>query len=133
MNGTNDFLEVFKIKFSDNARAGIEKAQNIDDIFNAFSTAYDEEFAGKSLKEVKNEAKKDFADLKKSTAKGIFEICWDDDKKKFLQRDDNIILPMVKKAARSIKAKYAAIYGVIGAAVLGLGTHLIVNNNKKAE
>ncbi len=133
LNGSNDFIEVFNIKLSDRMLANITEAEDKKELFNAFSMALDEEYAGKSLDEIKNAAKGEFANLKKSMAKGIFEICWDGDKKKFVHNDDNFILPMVKKAARSIKAKYAAIYGVIGAAVLGLGTHLVVNNNKKVE
>lgn len=62
-----------------------------------------------------------------SSIKGAFESSWDANKKKFVHDAENISLEgfnAVKNAARSIQGKYAAIYGSIGAAVLGLGTYL---------
>ncbi len=59
--------------------------------------------------------------------KDLFESSWDANKKKFVHDAENISLEhfnAVKNAARSIQGKYAAIYGSIGAAVLGLGTYL---------
>ncbi len=57
----------------------------------------------------------------------MFEASWDANKKKFVHNADEMPLQgfnIVKNAARSIQGKYAAIYGSIGAAVLGLGTYL---------
>ena len=64
---------------------------------------------------------------KDSMIKGAFESSWDANKKKFVHDAENISLEgfnAVKNAARSIQGKYVAIYGSIGAAVLGLGTYL---------
>ena len=53
--------------------------------------------------------------------------------KKKLEDCAEINYRAIKKAARGIQTKYAAIYGGIAATVLGIGTYLLANNNKPEE
>lgn len=74
-------------------------------------------------------------DMKKDIVKGAFDAAWDADKKKFVHDASKLTkegFEAVTSAAKSIQGKYAAIYGAIGAAVLGLGTFLCCGG-KKAE
>lgn len=65
----------------------------------------------------------------------VFEQYWDADKKAFISNAsaEDKLFAAIKKAAQGIQVKTAAIYGGIGAAVLGLATYLIANNSKKSE
>lgn len=88
------------------------------------------EIEGYEFEVVKNEmldGMEKVVNSKDSMIKDAFESSWDANKKKFVHDAENITLEgfnAVKNAARSIQGKYAAIYGSIGAAVLGLGTYL---------
>jgi len=76
-----------------------------------------------------------FLNTRKGLIKEAIDSAWDSDKKKFVHDASKITkegFEAVTKAAKSIQGKYAAIYGAIGAAVLGLGT-LLCCGGKKAE
>lgn len=137
----------------------LANVKNKDDIAELFGKVFDRTFEGKSLDQVKSTIKGGVLELKNSAIKGVFDLLWNPDKKEFSQglaaqfNDYKAILdrnPQFKEfmenvanvsekitkvfsgAANNIKGKYAAIYGAIGAAVLGLGT-LLCFGGKKAE
>lgn len=109
--------------------------KNLDDIefedieLKDFAKNFDESIAGKTIEQVKAEFKK-----------GLFENeflkqFWDADKKVFINCEEGAG-KILKDAAKSIQGKYAAIYGGIGAAVLGLATLIgcsIKNSNDKTD
>ncbi len=157
LENTNDILASFGLK-SFNAEE-IANVKNKDDIAELYGKIFDKTFEGKSLEQVKTTIKGSVLELKNSAIKGVFSLLWDPDKKKFSQEmtafDDykeflGNMNPQIKEfmenvanvsekitkvfsgAANNIKGKYAAIYGAIGAAVLGLGT-LLCFGGKKAE
>ena len=74
-------------------------------------------------------------DARKEVIEETFALSWDKNAKKFIHNAEKISkeeFEVVKKTARSIQGKYAAIYGSVGAAVLGLGT-LLCSGGKKSE
>lgn len=157
LENTNDILTSFGLN-SFNAEE-IANVKNKDDIAELYGKIFDKIFEGKSLEQVKTTIKGRVLESKNSAIKGVFALLWDPDKKKFSQGmsqfDDykeflGNMNPQIKEfmenaantsekitkvfsgAANTIKGKYAAIYGAIGAAVLGLGT-LLCLGGKKAE
>ena len=66
--------------------------------------------------------------------KSIINECFDESKK--LKFDENKItkeaFQIVEKAVKDVNMKAAGIWGGATAAVVGLGTYLLTNNNKKA-
>ncbi len=121
----------------------IDKASNFDELVDLFSKNFDENFAGKSAKEVRaaydNIAQKGMKDIVKTGLAAIYDF----DKKKFIdigELGDSPIEKFIKKtekaykdAASSIKWKAAGIYGGIAAALLGIGTYLGVANGMKSQ
>lgn len=121
----------------------IEKASNLDELVDLVSKNFDENFAGKSAKEVRaaydSIANKQFKEIVKAGLAAIY----DSDKKKFVdfgELGDTPIEKFIKKnakaykdAASSIKWKAAGIYGGIAAALLGIGTYLGVASGMKAQ
>lgn len=157
LENTNDILTSFGLN-SFNAEE-IANVKNKDDIAELYGKIFDKIFEGKSLEQVKTTIKGRVLESKNSAIKGVFTLLWDPDKKKFSQGmsqfDDykeflGNMNPQIKEfmenaantsekitkvfsgVANTIKGKYAAIYGAIGAAVLGLGT-LLCLGGKKAE
>ena len=109
----------------------IEEAESVDELKIKFAECFDKEYAGKSIDEIKQSIKNGLINCYKQISKAVFEEYWDSSKKAFVNCDEGIGKD-IKDAARSIQGKYAAIYGAIGAGVLGLGTYLLTNNNKKS-
>ena len=73
-------------------------------------------------------------DVLDELVKDMIDSSWDKNTKKFVNNAGEVPkegFDAVKKAARSIQGKYAAIYGSIGAAVLGLGTLLCCGGKKE--
>lgn len=91
----------------------------------------------KSMKDVRenlikpiDETMKDF----KGTMKSSIVKAWDKNAKKFVHNKNDITkeaFESIKDAAKSIQGKYAAIYGTIGAGILGLGTYLCLHGKKQ--
>lgn len=91
----------------------------------------------KSMKEARenlikpiDEGMKDF----KGTMKSSIVKAWDKNAKKFVHNKNDITkeaFESIKDAAKSIQGKYAAIYGTIGAGILGLGTYLCLHGKKQ--
>ena len=71
---------------------------------------------------------------KDEMVKSALDSCFDESKK--LKFDENKItkegFEVVKKAVKDMNMKAAGIWGGATAAVVGLGTYLLTNNNKKA-
>lgn len=73
-------------------------------------------------------------DCRDEVVKDMIDSSWDKNAKKFVHNAGEVTkegFEAVKKAARGIQGKYAAIYGSIGAAVLGLGTLLCCGGKKE--
>lgn len=113
----------------------VAEASCPEDILIAAKTALDKEFDGKTLPELLEAGKARQKEVTKASAKMVFEQYWDADKKAFISNAsaEDKLFAAIKKAAQGIQVKTAAIYGGIGAAVLGLATYLIANNSKKSE
>ena len=108
------------------SKENIEKLKNINNIdeMKAFmGQIFDKEFAGKSVDEVKQIINSESKAAGKKMYQRIFEQFYDAGKKEFVNCEEGVG-KIVKDAARSIQGKYAAVYGGIAAAVLGLGTYL---------
>lgn len=108
----------------------IKQFDMLDNILEAIDEA--------GFEKVKPEIKKIFQihmDSRKDVIEETLALSWDKNAKKFIYNAEKISkeeFEVVKKAARGIQGKYAAIYGSVGAAVLGLGT-LLCCGGKKSE
>ena len=127
-----DMVEPGSLKFLNN----IEKAKSNEEIKNLIlkfrpGEKIDEDFLDEPIGEIKNEAKAVYLKLMNESKKA-FANYWDSTKKTFINCDDEDG-QMFKKAAQSIQRKHAAIYGAIGAAVLGLGAYLATKKKEKPE
>ena len=145
--GSIDDVEIFKETFNPEILQSIGLKQDPEfvkavaeascpaDILIAAKTALDKELDGKTLPELLEAGKARQKEVKKNSAKMVFEQYWDADKKAFVSNvsGEDTLFAAIKKAAQGIQGKTAAIYGGIGAAVLGLATYLIANNSKKSE
>lgn len=158
LKNTNDNLSLFGLKTFE--AEDIANVKNNDDIAELFGKLFDKTFEGKSLEQVKTAIKENCSTMKKSAIKGIFSLLWDPDKKKFISEMANFegykgllenLNPQIKEimenaanvsekltksftdAANSIKGKYAAIYGAVGTAVLGLGTLLCLGSKQTEQ
>ena len=114
----------------------IEKAKSNEEIKKLSLKFYpgeeiDEDFRGIPIGEIKNKIKVFYLDRMNEFKKGFADY-WDSTKKTFINCDDEDG-QMFKKAAQSIQRKHAAIYGAIGAAVLGLGAYLATKKKEKPE
>lgn len=143
IKGNADILESAGLKGID--AKDINKASNLDELLDVYAKNFDENFAGKSVKEI-NAVYDNIANKKvKPIIKQVLATIYDSDKKKFidigkLELGDTPIEKFLKKtakaftdAASSIKWKAAGIYGGIAAALLGLGTYFGVANGMKAQ
>ena len=116
------------------------KAKSIEELKNIYlkfklidANKVDELFADKSISidEVKNELKAKYIDAINERKKDFADY-WDYTKKTFKECEDDYGKAF-KKAAQCIQRKHAAIYGAIGAAVLGLGTYLATKKKETPE
>lgn len=107
----------------------ILKANSLDEVKETLAKAFDEDYKGKSLDDIKTAIKSDIKAANKEAAKKTFETFWDSSKKQFVNCEEGIG-KAVKKAAKSIQGKAALIYGAVGAAVLGAATYLCCGNKK---
>lgn len=95
------------------------------------------EIDSKGFEAAKADAKKGaqmVLDMRDDMYKTLFENSWDKNAKKFVHNANEVSkegFEAIKKAAHSIQGKYAAIYGAVGAAVLGLGTLLCCGGKKE--
>ena len=132
---SNDTVEKITPALADKVFvAEVQEANSIEDIKRAFRNSIDRGFEGKNLDELRSEMKAGAQISKKSTFMQIFNSVWDADKKKFVKAEENPLSEFISKIAKGIQGKYAAIYGGIGAGILGLGAYLLVankNNNKE--
>lgn len=74
-------------------------------------------------------------DCREDVIKDILNASWDNNAKKFVYNAKEISkegFEALKKSAKRIQVKHSAIYGSVGAAVLGLGT-LLCSGGKKSE
>ena len=110
----------------------VKNAESVQELKTVYGEILDKCFDGKTIEEIKNEANKESQKVARQLGKGIFEEYWDSSKKEFVNCEEGVG-KAIKKAARGIQTKYAAIYGGIAAAVLGIGTYLLTNNNKPEE
>ena len=87
-----------------------------------------------NAKSVLEDGVKPVIELRDSLFKSIINECFDESKK--LKFDENKItkeaFQIVEKAVKDVNMKAAGIWGGATAAVVGLGTYLLTNNNKKA-
>ncbi len=102
----------------------IKNANTVKDIKQLMSNNIEDNFNGKSLEELKDYIKNLETNLKKGITDYTFLTFWDSDKKKFIVDENDEFGKTIKGIARKIQGKYAAIYGSIGAAALGIGTYL---------
>ena len=110
----------------------IEKLQNIKDfseLEQMLKEYFDKVCQGETVEEIKNSMSAKLKEANKKSVKYLFESVWDTKEKKFVNCEDGVGVA-IKNAARSIQGKYAAIYGAIGAAVVGLGTYLCCGGKK---
>lgn len=127
---------------NDVSKAEIESIKNVDDIINLFSKNFDEKYAGKTIEQIREMSKAESDNLLKNSVKSLFNQMWDADKKQFVKIESDgtplgdyavSVRNAVVDAANKIKGKTAAIYGLIGAAVLGLGTLVACMATNKSE
>ncbi len=145
-----DDFESIGIKVTEDFIGRVENAKSFDEIKNILKEDMDKTFAGKSIDEVKNMSKSQLNKIKELERKGlkeIFTIFWDSSEKKFINSVEALddldfaegtegaknLLKALKKSAQSIQGKYAAIYGAVGAAVLGLTTYLCCGGKKNEQ
>ena len=110
----------------------LKQATSFEEMESILSKDFDDTYGGKSLDEVKNMIKAEGAELNRNAGKATFEAFWDSSEKKFINCEEGVG-KAIKKAAQGIQGKYAAIYGAIGAAVLGLTTYLCCGGKKNEQ
>ena len=110
----------------------VKQAKSYEEMKSVLSKDFDDTYGGKSLDEVKNMIKAEGADINRKAGKATFEAFWDSSEKKFINCEEGVG-KAIKKAAQGIQGKYAAIYGAIGAAVLGLTTYLCCGGKKNEQ
>lgn len=107
----------------------IKKMKTGDDVKLLLKEWIDEAIPEESLEDLKNDLLVRVNNAEKYEVNGLIESVWDTKEKKFVNCEDGVG-KAIKDAARSIQGKYAAIYGAIGAAVVGLGTYLCCGGKK---
>ena len=132
--GTVEILKTLNLPEKDIAKYSdlVRSTNTAEEFKNVMRTIMDQEYAGKSLEEIKNMELKALTKAEKSGAKATFELFWDNSKKAFVDCEEGAG-KAIKKAAQSIQGKYAAIYGAIGAAALGLTTLLCLGGKKEPQ
>ena len=116
----NEFIEKFK------------KVENFEQMKTVFDEHLDKTFKGKTVEEAKSAVMNDIKTTQKSLFDNIFKPYWDSAKKKFINCEDELG-KLFKKTAQSIQGKYAAIYGAVGAAVLGGITYLCTRKGNSEQ
>ena len=89
-----------------------------------YTESFDTQYANRPIDQVKISIKNEFVQKSRDLANEEFNRHWDLDKKKFINCEGDELGKTIKGIARKIQGKYAAIYGSIGAAALGIGTYL---------
>ncbi len=89
-----------------------------------YAVSFDSQYANRPIDQVKTSIKNEFVKKSRDLANEEFNYHWDLDKKKFINCEGDELGKAIKGVARKIQGKYAAIYGSIGAATLGIGTYL---------
>lgn len=117
----------------------IESITGVDDVIELVGKNFDEQYAGKTLEEIRGLAKVEQEQALKLGAKSMIDAVWDADNKKFMKFEEEVpeIVSNMRKAvvdaANSLKGKAALIYGLGSAAVLGLGTLIATKALHKPE
>ena len=134
-----EYIQSLGINISDVDSAIMEKIKNansMDEVKALCSEMVDNSFSNKTLEELKTEAKEGlrvYNEFSKQTIIEGFNAYWDKSKKVFVDCSEGLGKDL-KSIAHGIQGKYAAIYGGIAAAVLGLGTYLCCRGGgEKAE
>ena len=117
--------------------SSLKNAQNFDELKQVlmgtcFAEDLDEKFKGKTLEEAKSAIMDDIKAYEKQVRDLLFKPHWDSAKKKFINCED-MVGKALKKTASSIQGKYAAIYGAVGAAVLGGITYLCTRKGNSEQ
>jgi len=108
------------------------QCETVDDVKKFMGEIFDNQYKGKSVEEVKQAMKAESETCARQIAKNTFEQFYDTGKKQFVNCEEGIG-KAVKNAAKSIQGKYAAIYGAIGAAILGIGTLLFAGGKEQPQ
>lgn len=131
LNYTAEILKAAGESFS---AEDIASVKSVDDAVNLFGRKFDEQFAGKTLEEIRKSSTEEFQKFAKESIKNAFNEMWDSKDKKFIEIDnlcelDNDVMDIVKAtrkvfvdAANGMKGKAALLYGAGAAVVAGLGT-----------
>lgn len=111
----------------------VQNANSFEEVMDIKNKKFDKKYAGKSLEEVKTLMIKGLKDsFRKVVYTCGFKLCWDAEKKEFVNCEEGIGKAF-KQTARSMQGKYAAIYGAVGAALLGAAGYLCFGGNKESE
>ena len=95
-----------------------------EELSDLYAESFDSQYANRPIDQVKTSIKNEFVEKSRDLANKEFNYRWDLDKKKFINCEGDELGKAIKGVARKIQGKYAAIYGSIGAATLGIGTYL---------
>ena len=95
-----------------------------EELSRLYTESFDTQYANRPIDQVKISIKNEFVQKSRDLANEEFNHHWDLDKKKFINCEGDELGKTIKGIARKIQGKYAAIYGSIGAAALGIGTYL---------
>ena len=136
----NKSFQSLGLKISNGERACIEKItkniNSMDELKTTVSMLIDNGLSAENFDVIKNHTKKTLQEYNNFCKKDItttFNDYWDKSKKAFVDCTEGFGKDL-KSIARGIQGKYAAIYGGITAAVLGLGTYLCCRGGgEKAE
>lgn len=110
----------------------LKKVENFEQMKTVFDEDLDKKFKGKTLEEAKSAVMNDIKATEKKARDMMFKPYWDSAKKKFINCEDEFG-KILKKTAQSIQGKYAAIYGAVGAAVLGGITYLCTRKGNSEQ
>ncbi len=112
----------------------IANVNSVDDAVNLFGRKFDEQFAGKTIEEIRKTSTEESKKVIKESIKSSFKEMWDSKAKKFIEigndceLDDDVtdLVNATRKVfvdvANGMKGKAALLYGAGAAAVAGLGT-----------
>ena len=95
-----------------------------EELSRLYTESFDTQYANRPIDQVKISIKNEFVQKSRDLANEEFNHHWDLDKKKFINCEGDELGKTIKGIARKIQGKYAAIYGSLGAAALGIGTYL---------
>ena len=121
-NGTSEVLKGAGIK--ETYAEKLSKAKDLPEMKEIYKRCLEDEWKGKTLEQVKEHIKSESAETAREITQGLFNEYWNTDKKVFENCENDAVGKAIKGVAKRIQGKYAAIYGSIGAAALGIGTYL---------